>query len=97
MGKPRQSHSSPLSRRVESLLELPDGVLGHCTHMEFTDNRRVLLDGCCDILEYEDDQVKVAVAGGAVRFLGRDLCLNFLTADSLLITGRLLSVEFLSE
>lgn len=97
MGKPRQPRRSPVSRRVESLLELPDGVLGHCTRIELTDDRQALLDGCCDILEYEDDRVRVTVAGGAVQFLGQGLRLNCLTADSILITGKLLSVEFLNE
>lgn len=96
MGKAHRTHS-PVSRRVESLLELPDGVLGHSTHIEMTDDRRAFLDGCCDILEYEDDRVRVATAGGAVRFLGQGLRLNFLTSDSIQITGKLLSVEFLSE
>lgn len=97
MGKSRRPRRSPVSRRVESLLELPDGVLGHSTRIELTDDRRALLDGCCDILEYEDDRVRIAVAGGAVQFLGQGLRLNCLTAESILITGRLLSVEFLSE
>lgn len=86
---------SPVTRRVESLLELPEGLLGHCTRMEWIDNRRVTLEGCCEILEYEDDRVQVAVAGGAVRFWGQNLQLNYLTADNILITGQVQSVEFL--
>ncbi len=97
MGKPRQIRRSPVSRRVEALLELPDGVLGHCTRIELTDNRQALMEGCCDISEYEDDRVQVTVAGGAVRFLGQGLRLNCLTTDSVLITGKILSVEFLNE
>lgn len=86
---------SPLSRQVESLLELPEGMLGHCTRMEWTDNRRVLMDGCCAITEYEDDRVEVVIAGGTVRFWGQNLQLNCLTADSLLLTGQIQSVEFI--
>lgn len=95
MKRRRNARCSPVSRRVESLLELPEGLLGHCTRMEWTDNRRVLMDGCCEILEYEDDRVQVAVAGGSVRFWGQKLQLNCLTADSILITGQVQSVEFL--
>lgn len=97
MGKSRQTRRSPASRRMESLLELPDGVLGHCTRIELTDDCQALMEGCCDILEYEDDRVQVAVAGGGVRFLGQGLRLNCLTADSILIAGKILSVEFLNE
>lgn len=97
----QRAHSSrkqsPVSRRVESLLELPDGLLGHCTRIELIDDRRALLEGCCDIWEYEEDRVRAAVAGGAVQFLGQGLQLNCLSAESILITGRLFSVEFLNE
>ncbi len=88
---------SPASRRVEETLALPEGILGHCTRMEWTDNRRVLLEGCCEIREYEDDRVEIAVAGGRVRFWGQALALTCLTADSILLTGKMQSVEFLND
>ncbi|MBE6767538.1 MAG: hypothetical protein E7549_01335 [Ruminococcaceae bacterium] len=95
MKRKRGTTSSPLSRRVESLLDLPEGLLGHCTRMEWVDNREVRMDGCCDILEYEEDSIAVAVAGGTVRFWGGRLCLHCLSAGSLLLTGDIQRMEFL--
>lgn len=94
MKRKRGTTASPLSRRVESLLEWPSGLLGHCTRMEWVDNREVRMDGCCEIVEYEENTVLVAVAGGQVRFWGQALQLHCLTADSLLLTGELQAVEF---
>ena len=94
MNHKQQLSSSPLSRRVESFFDLPDGLLGHCTRMEWVDNREVHMDGCCEILEYEENSVLVAVAGGHVRFWGQGLQLQCLTPDSLLLRGRLQAVEF---
>ena len=91
----RGTTASPLSRRVETVLNLPDGLLGHCTHMEWVDNREVHMDGCCDILEYEEHSIAVAVAGGTVRFWGNRLCLQCLSAGSLLLTGDIQRMEFL--
>ncbi len=90
----RRMAPSPLSRRVESLLDLPSGLLGHCTCMEWVDNREVRIDGCCEILEYEVDTVAVAIAGGSVRFWGQRLRLHCLTPGSLLLTGDVQRVEF---
>ena len=95
MKQKRGASPSPLSRQVESLLNLPEGLLGHCTRMEWVDNREVHMDGCCDILEYEENSVAVAVAGGTVRFWGDKLCLHCLSADSLLLTGDIQRMEFL--
>ena len=94
MKQKRGTPASPLSRRVEALLEWPSGLLGHCTRMEWVDNREVRMDGCCEILEYEENAVLVAVAGGQVRFWGQGLQLQCLTPDTLLLTGRLQAVEF---
>ena len=94
MKRKRGTSRSPIARRVEGVLELPSGILGHCTRMEWVDNRQVLMDGCCEILEYEDHTVLVAVAGGSVRFWGQKLQLHCLTAESLLLTGEMQSMEF---
>lgn len=95
MKQKRGTPASPMSRRLESLLEWPSGLLGRCTRMEWVDNREVRMDGCCEIMEYEENTVLVAVAGGQVRFWGQGLQLHGLTTDTLLLTGRLQSVEFL--
>jgi len=94
MKNKRKTAPSPLSRRVESLLDLPDGLLGHCTRMEWIDNHEVRIDGCCDILEYEEDTMAVAVAGGRVQFWGQRLRLHCLTAGSLLLQGDIQRMEF---
>ena len=94
MKRKRGTAASPASRRVESLLQLPSGLLGHCTRMEWVDNREVRMDGCCEILEYEAETVAVAVAGGTVHFWGQRLQLHCLTADGLLLTGDIQRMEF---
>lgn len=95
MKQKRGATASPLSRRVETILNLPDGLLGHCTRMEWVDNREVRMDGCCDILEYEEHSIAVAVAGGTARFWGDKLCLHCLSAGNLLLTGNIQRMEFL--
>ena len=97
MEKSNRVRRSPLSRKVETALCLPRGLLGHCTRMELIDNSRAVLEGCCDIREYDEDRIEVLVAGGAVRYLGQELRLEYLSPDTVLITGQLLSVEFMSE
>ena len=47
--------------------------------------------------EYEPEQVAIAVAGGRVTFWGQGLQLDCLSADSILLTGRIQSVEFADE
>ena len=94
MGKRKELRRSPGSRAAEALLQLPEGMLGHCTRMEWTDDRQVLVEGSCEILEYEQDQVFVRIAGGTVRFWGQELQLCCLAPGNILLTGRMQKVEF---
>ncbi len=86
---------SPLSQRVEHALDLPVGVLTDAPRIELAGNRRALIEGCERILECDEDRVTLRTAAGTVRFTGQGLCMNCRTADGTVITGNLLSVEFL--
>ena len=93
----RKSVSPPrVTQRVEQVLELPTGSLSGMTRVELTGNRRAVVEGCKGILEYEDGIIRLNTTSGIVRFMGRDLTMNCLTEDSAVVTGFILSVEFLS-
>ena len=81
--------------RVEQALELPAGTLTGGGRLELTGNRRAVVEGCRRVLEYEEDRIRLQTEDGVVRFMGRDLCVNCLTDGCALVTGILLSVEFL--
>ena len=55
-----------------------------------------MVEGCRGILEYEEGVIRLNTTSGIVRFMGRDLTMNCLTEDSAVVTGFILSVEFLS-
>lgn len=94
MHSSRRTRQSPVSRRLEETLELPHGLLGHCTRMEWTDNQQVVVEGCCAVSEYDENRVQIAVAGGHIDFWGCGLRLNFLAPDVITLKGQIQSVEF---
>lgn len=83
-----------IARRVEQALELPEGMLTSEARMEVYGNKRVMIEGNCSIVEYETDVIRLNTESGIVRFMGRDLCLSCLTRTSAVVTGQILSVEF---
>ena len=91
----KKRHQSAISRCVETALSLPSGMLGGCTKMEWTDNRQVQIDGCCAVLEYDENRIEIAAADGTIRFWGEQLQLDFLAVDCIRIRGRIQSAEFL--
>ncbi len=87
---------APLARKVEQVLELPGGTLTGAARVELTGNRRAVVESCKGILEYEEGVIRLNTGSGVLRFMGRELGLSCLTEDSAVVTGFILSVEFLS-
>ena len=86
---------SPVLARMESALELPGGLLTGGVHIELTDRREALVEGCRRIDDYADDRVVLETGGGTVRITGSELCLARTDKTTVTVTGSLLSVEFL--
>lgn len=66
------------------------------SHMEINGNREAIVEGCGGVLEYGDDVVRVKAGKQTVRFTGRGLVIKCLTADSLVVTGFIMGIEFLA-
>lgn len=81
--------------RVEQALQLPAGTLTNDVRLELTGRRRAVIEGCRRILEYEDDTIRLDTPDGALRFMGQGLCMDCLTPTAVVITGTILSVEYL--
>ena len=94
--KKRRREAPPLARRVEQVLELPNGTLSGAARVELSGNRRAVVEGCRGILEYEEGVIRLNTGSGIIRFMGRELGLSCMTEDSAVVTGFILSVEFMS-
>lgn len=81
-------------QKAADALDLPDGVLPSCAHLEIFGNRRVLLDGNCEINECGEDLLVLTVGKTTFRFRGRELCLAAFDRQSAVLEGRLSSIEF---
>lgn len=91
----KRERRAAISSTVEKTLNIPCGVLSNAARMEVSGNRQVLIEGCRGIVKYDEDQLQVHTADGTVRFTGRELCMTSLNPACAVITGRLLTIEFL--
>lgn len=74
---------------------MKDNVLSS-VHIEMKSNRELILEGCQKIEEYDENIVKIKVPKMCISVFGRNLELRCLTPDSLVVSGFISSVEFLS-
>lgn len=66
------------------------------SHMEINGNTEVIVEGCGGVLEYDVDVVRIRAGRQIVRFTGRGLVIKCLTADSLVVTGFITGIEFMT-
>ncbi len=84
-----------VTRRAEALLDLPQGALTGELLMELRGSRQVILEGACDVLEYDESCVRLRASGREIRLRGDRLTIETLNAGGAVVAGQLLSVEFL--
>lgn len=65
-------------------------------HIELKGNRELILEGCKKIEEYDENIVKIKVSDMWVSVFGKNLKIRCLTPDSLIVSGFICSVEFLT-
>ncbi len=91
----KTKRAQTLAANAETALALPLGVLTEASHIELCGNRRAMLEGCRGIVKYDEDMIELRIDSGTVRFTGRELCMTNLNPTCAVVTGRLLSLEFL--
>ena len=64
------------------------------SNFEISGNKEVKIEGCKKILEFSQECIKISVKGMHVIFSGRNLTINCLTSDSLLVKGFIKNIEF---
>ena len=72
---------------------IPELIKKEC-HLEMNGNREAIVEECCGILEYSEQQVRVNTAQCILRFQGRNLQICTMTKDSLVLTGHIDRLEF---
>lgn len=90
--KIRRNFSSEI-KKANSYMK--DNVF-NSVHIEMRGNRELILEGCQKIEEYDENIVKIKVPKMCVSVFGRSLELRCLSPDSLVVSGVIGSVEFLT-
>ena len=82
-----------LRLELASRLNLPPEALAQLPKVTISGGRRVMVEHHCGLLAYSTEIIEVAGNGLRVRILGDGLCLRAMDAVTVLITGRIQSLE----
>ena len=62
--------------------------------LEFVSNRKLIVDCCDSILEYQPETIKLKFRNFNIRIFGKELLLCNLNGQSIMITGTIDNVDF---
>ncbi|MGN0134345.1 MAG: sporulation protein YqfC [Anaerotignum sp.] len=82
-------------KNMTEALELPKEIMLNLPLISFIGREEVSIENYKGILEYGEETVRVGTAAGILRLTGRGLCIKQLSAECLVVTGRVEKMEFL--
>lgn len=65
-------------------------------NIELKGNREVIIEGCKNIAQYDENMIQVNMNKMSISFFGRNLEIKCLNYDSLVIKGFITSIEFIN-
>lgn len=79
------------------LLQIPENIFSDISPINFLSNEEVLIEDNKGILEYNDKNIKINIGNNIIaNFKGRNLKIKSLSQKNLIITGFIISMDFLT-
>lgn len=84
-----------IKRNMTDALELPKEVMLNLPLISITGREEITIENYKGIMEYGDEVIRVNTASGIIRMAGKELLLKQLTAECVIVSGKLEHIEFL--
>lgn len=85
-----------LRKNVTEALELPKEIMLNLPLVSLVGREEVTIENYKGILEYGEEMVRVGTAAGVLRLTGKGLCLKQLSAECMVVTGKIDELCFLT-
>ncbi len=74
--------------------DLPPSALIGESKITINSNKEIIIEGLRNVLEYEQEKIKLNLGNKTLLILGTNLTINSLTINGVVITGIINSLEF---
>lgn len=71
----------------------PSALIGE-SKITLNSNKEALIEGCRNIIEYEDDRIKLNLGNKTLLIIGSGLSIETITINGVMVKGTISSVEF---
>jgi len=81
--------------KFTEILELPKEIVLNMPKLTMLGNGDIIIENYKGIIEYGEGLVRVNTTAGIIKVMGVDIFIKEITAESIMIFGNILSLEFL--
>ena len=85
-----------LRKNMTEAFELPKEIMLNLPLITLIGREEVTIENYKGILEYSEETVRIGTAAGVLRIAGRELCLKQLSAECMVVTGKIEEIRFLT-
>ena len=85
-----------LRKNVTEALELPKEIMLNLPLISLVGREEVTIENYKGILEYSEEMVRIGTAAGVLQLKGKELCLKQLSAECMVVTGKIENLSFLT-
>ena len=85
-----------LRKNVTEALELPKEIMLNLPLISLAGREEVTIENYKGILEYGEELGRIGTAAGVLRLTGSGVCLKQLSAECMVVTGRIENLSFLT-
>lgn len=64
-------------------------------HTEIFSNKKLIIEGCQGIVDYQNDYLKLKLKKGFLNIMGTDFLITSFEEEKIVVNGNIISVEFL--
>ncbi len=84
-----------LRRNMTEALELPKEIMLDLPLISLVGREEITLENYKGVLEYGEERLRVGTAAGILCLRGKELCLKQLSAECMVVTGKIEGIDFL--
>ena len=63
-------------------------------HTEIFSNKKIIIEGCQSIVDYQNNYLKLKIKKGFLNILGNEFLITSFEEEKIVIKGNILSIEF---
>jgi sporulation protein YqfC len=100
LSKKKDINNTPPRQRFREkfteMLELPKEIVLNMPKLTMLGNGDLIIENYKGIIEYDQDVIRVNTTAGIIKIMGVDIYIKEITAENIMIYGKISSLEFLN-